>query len=97
MKLLKIEKSQGFYSISEDAYKPIDEITKEEILILVNKALSKEDVEFDEYDEELIQNQAHQIIYRSVYEKLKDLKNRRKEFSDESECLFLEEYNRYSS
>ncbi|MFH1232139.1 MAG: hypothetical protein V1709_11665, partial [Planctomycetota bacterium] len=55
----------------------------------------REDVEFDVYDENAIKNQAHQIVYKSVFEKLRSLKDRKKEFVDESERLYLKEYERY--
>ena len=61
---------------------------------MVNLTLSKE-VEFDEYDVEKILNQAHQIIYKSVYEKLSELSERKAEFVDQSERLFLQDYEKY--
>jgi hypothetical protein len=74
---------------------PIDKISKEELLRLVDLTLNEEDVEFDEYDEDSIKNEAHRIIYRSVAEKLLDLKERRKEFADASARVFLEDYQKY--
>jgi hypothetical protein len=52
-------------------------------------------VEFDDYDEKAIKNQAHQIIYKSIVQKLRTLRDRRKEFIDESARLFLEDYEKY--
>jgi hypothetical protein len=49
----------------------------------------------DEYNEETLQNQAHQIIYKSIGEKLYDLHLKRNEFKDESDRLFLEAYEKY--
>jgi hypothetical protein len=76
-------------------YVPIDKISKEELRRLVDLTLDEEDVEFDEYDEDAITNQAHQIIYRSVAGKLWDLRKRRKEFVDASARVFLEDYQKY--
>jgi len=94
MKLLKIEESQGFYSTDGDNYKKIDEINKDDLLKLVDITLSK-DVEFDDYDEELLGNQAHQVVYKSILAKLKDLDARSEEFLDQSERLFLSEFEKY--
>lgn len=94
MKLLKIENHMGFYHNESEQYTPIDKITKEDLLRLVNLTL-QEDVEFDVYDDNLIKNQAHQIVYKNVFEKLRSLKDRKKEFVDESERLYLKEYEKY--
>ncbi len=94
MKLLKIENNHGHYLDDQNWFTPIDKITKEDLLRLVDLTLSEE-VEFDEYDNEVIKNQAHQILYRSIYEKLRSLTDRKQEFTDESERLYLQEYEKY--
>jgi len=94
MKLLSIENNLGLYLSETGQYNPVDKITKEDLLRLVNLTL-QEDVEFDAYDENAIKNQAHQIVYKSVFEKLRGLRDRKKEFKDESERLYLKEYERY--
>ena len=94
MKLLSIENNLGLYLGESGQYNPVDEITKEDILRLVNLTL-REGVEFDAYDENAIKNQAHQIVYKSVFEKLRGLSDRKKEFIDESERLYLKEYEKY--
>ncbi len=94
MKLLRIENNLGSYLKEHGAYADVSKISKEDLLRLVDLTLH-EDVEFDEYTDDLIKNQAHQIVYKMIYEKLRDLKGRRKEFIDESERLYLPEYERY--
>jgi hypothetical protein len=94
MKLLKIEGSQGQFIGIDGEYLTVDKITKEDLLRMVELVLAR-DVEFDEYDSEALRNQAHQIIYQSVHGKLKELSERRAEFLDESERLYLEEYEKY--
>jgi hypothetical protein len=94
MKLLSIENNMGLYLTESGQYSSVDKITKEDLLRLVNLTL-KEDVEFDVYDDNTIKNQAHQIVYKSVFEKLRGLKDRKNEFVDESERLFLKEYEKY--
>lgn len=94
MKLLSIENSLGLYLGESGQYNPVDKITKEDLLRLVNLTL-REDVTFDAYNENAIKNQAHQIVYKSVFEKLRGLSDRKKEFRDESERLYLKEYEKY--
>jgi hypothetical protein len=95
MKLLKIDNNIGYYRNDQGKYAPVDKITKEDLLKLVDLALSEEKIEFDEYNDENLKNQAHQIIYKSVFEKLRGLKDRRQEFIDESERLYLQDYEKY--
>lgn len=96
MKVLKIEDNQGFYTTTGDAYNSIDKINKDDLLKLVELTLEG-DVEIDEYSEDRVKNQAHQIIYKNICEKLLDLQQRRDEFKDESERLFLQEYEKYKN
>ncbi len=94
MRLLKIEDNHGLYLNDQNEFTPVDKITKEDLLRLVDLTLAEE-VEFDEYDNETIKNQAHQILYKSIYEKLRGLRDRKEEFTDESERLYLLEYEKY--
>ena len=95
MKLLKIDSNQGHFRGGDGKYKPVDKIAKEDLLQLVTWTLNEKEVEFDAYDENAIKNQAHQIVYKSVVQKLQDLRGRKQEFIDESERLFLKEHEKY--
>lgn len=97
MKLLKIEGNCGHFLGVSSEYIPIDKITKEDLLRLAGQALENSDSTLDTFDSELIKNQAHQVIYKSVSQKLSELQNRRTEFIDESARLFLDEYERYAA
>lgn len=95
MKLLRISDSTGHFLGEEKQFLPIDRITKEDLLRLANLTLEENDVEFDQYDEQALKNQAHRVIYKSVVQKLQDLRARKKEFADQAARLFYEEYERY--
>lgn len=97
MKLLKIENNCGHFRAESGDYEPIDKIAKDDLLRLVNLTLGEDEVEFDEYDENLVKNHAHQVIYKSVVRKLNSLRERRQEFTDEAARLFLEDYERYKA
>ena len=97
MKLLKIENGCGHFCMESGGYNQIDKISKDDLLRLVNVTLSEKDVEFDAYDESMIQNHAHQVIYKSVARKLQSLQERKQEFVDESARLYLEDYEKYKT
>ncbi len=93
MKYLKIEHNQVFYF--ENEWKTIDRIDKNILLYLVNKIIEEDEFEMDEYDESLIGNKAHQIIYKNIYEKLNSLKSEKTRFQDESRNLYREAFEKY--
>lgn len=95
MKLLKISENLGQFLAVNGDYSSIDKITKDDLLRLVDSTLGEGEVELDPYDEQAIKNQAHQVIYKSIFQKLTDLSKRKQEFVDESARLFLDEYERY--
>lgn len=96
MKALKIENHKGHFVTEEGGYETVDKIDKAVLLRLVNMAL-EDDFEIDELDEEKLKNQAHQIIYKSIGEKLTDLHQKRNQFRDESERLYLDAYEKYKA
>lgn len=95
MKLLRIDGSQGHFRTKRGKYKAIDTIAKEDLLQLVTWTLHEDEVEFDPYNEKAIKNQAQQIVYKSVDQKLRTLRDRRQEFIDESERTYLKEHEKY--
>jgi hypothetical protein len=92
-----IENNCGHFRAESGAYETIDKISKDDLLRLVNFTLSEGEVDFDEYDENLVKNHAHQVIYKSIVRKLISLRERRQEFSDEAARLYLEDYERYKA
>jgi len=95
MKLLRISENVGQFLAGNGDYSPIDKIDKDDLLRLVGRTLDDDEIELDAYDDQAIKNQAHQVIYKSIFQKLTDLRKRRQEFIDESARLFLDEYERY--
>ena len=95
MKLLKIENSGGSFRNSAGQYVSVDKIGKQELMQLVHWTLHEQEVEFDEYDEKVLQNKAHQVIFKSLFQKLRGLRMRKDQFIDESARLYLEDYQKY--
>jgi hypothetical protein len=95
MKILKIDDNLGYFQIAEQkGWQPIDEIDKDALLKLLDVFLEN-DAEMDSPDEISLQNQAHAIIYRNIFEKLSSLSDEKSRFKDESERLYIEELKKY--
>jgi len=79
MMLLKIEDNKVFYRTDKDKdFLNLDEINKDDILSIFKKIfLAKEDEKLDdfadEFNKDLIGNDAHKIIYERLYKKIKEL------------------------
>lgn len=94
MKLLRIEDNHGQFLSADGSYESINKITKDDLLRIMERVLD-ENGELDQYEQGNITNQAHQVVYKSIYSNLKALLDRRQEFADESERMYLEDYKRY--
>ena len=95
MKILKIESGKGYYySSKSDQWNEIDQIDKDSLMSLLNLLLGQ-DVEMDSLDDNELQNQAQQIIYKSIFEKLKGLSENKSKFKDESDRLYLDVIEKY--
>lgn len=98
MKYLKIEDNKGFFLKENEQgvqeWTLIDLITKDDLFVLLNKSIS-EDFEMDVFNEDILSNKAHQIIYKSLYEKFADLLLNKTRFKDESESLYKQALEKY--
>ena len=72
----------------------IDKISKEDLMFLLNKAVSEE-FEMDEYLEENIGHKAHQIVYKSIHEKFSELVENKNVFKDECDSMFKSAIKKY--
>ncbi|MBB1646798.1 hypothetical protein [Sphingobacterium sp. UME9] len=100
MKHLKINDNKGFFLRKTVGEEPewilIDQIGKDDLIQLLNSAIT-EDFIMDEYNEDILQNKAHQIIYKNINEKFKELIANKTRFKDESENLYRDALEKYSS
>jgi hypothetical protein len=76
--------------------KPIDQITKEELLALLELSLGS-DFEMDAYDASKLKNAAHQIIYKNIYQKLDGLRTQAERFVDEKMALYTKAIAMYNA
>lgn len=96
MKYLKIESNKGFYRIdkTKEEWSELDQINKDQLLTLL-KFASTEEFEMDEYKDELLQNPAHNIIYKNIYEKFIDFLGNKTRFQDSVEAMYRSAIEKY--
>lgn len=94
MKHLKIEAQNAYFTRGEN-WMIVTNMTKEDLLNLAHAAIEEEDFETDKYDEALLPNPAHKIIYQQINSQLTDLHNRRAAFQEEVRNIYKDAYNKY--
>lgn len=96
MKYLKIENNKGLYRLdtSQDIWTDLDQINKEHLLDLLRFASTGE-FEIDEYKDELLQNPAHNIIYKNIYGKFNDFLKNKTRFQDSAESTYKQAIEKY--
>ena len=94
MKHLKIENQKAFFTRGE-SWLVVTDMTKEDLLNLAHSAIEEDDFETDKYDEALLPNPAHKIIYQQINTQLTELHNRRGAFQEEVRNIYKDAYNKY--
>lgn len=96
MKYLKIENNKGFYrpDATVDHWIELDQISKLHMLELL-KIASDNEFEMDDYKDELIQNPAHNIIYKNIHGKFKDFLANKTRFKDSVEAMYKQALDKY--
>lgn len=95
MKCLKIDSGKGYFSTNGSEYFEIDTIEKEHVLDLLNLALSDDDFELDDYNEELLSNKAHRVIYKNLHDKFVSLTANKPQFTSEVNDLYQDTLDKY--
>ena len=97
MKCLKIESGRGFFLKKAGEMESINNITKDDILNLLNIATSPETAfEMDAITDDMALNEAHKIIYRSLYSKFSELLENKTRFAEESASVYKDALEKYS-
>ncbi len=94
MKYLKINNNKVYYVDKENNEKTLDLINKEDLLYIIEKVFD-DDFEYDIYDNDLIMNQVHNIIYKDISNKLDKLKSKKDEINEDFDELYKEAWNKY--
>lgn len=98
MKYLKIENNKGYFikdKNTPNSWIEIDLIEKDDLLRLLDYATEGEVFEYDKYDNELLQNKAHNIIYKHITEKFNIFLQNKNIFKDEVDNLYKDAIEKY--
>lgn len=97
MKYLKIEDNKGYFikdKTQPAVWTEIDQIEKDDLLKLLDNA-TNDDFELDLYDENLLGNKAHQIIYKHLSEKFTMFLTNKDRFKDEADSIYKDAIEKY--
>lgn len=90
MKLIRINKTgkttAQFFDFSlfsescpeENCYREIELIEKDDVLDILNYIMENDEVSYDEFDSEVLQNPAQKLIYKELYQDFEELKENKK-------------------
>ncbi len=97
MTYLKIENNKGLYrtDASIEEWTEIDKIGKNDLLKLLDIATT-EDFSMAEYKYELLQNPAHNIIYKNIYGKFTELLSNKTRFQDSVNAMYKSAIDKYT-
>lgn len=97
MKYLKIENNKGLFikdKLQPDNWIEIDQIEKNHLMYLLDRAID-DDFEMEDFNELILANKAHQIIYKHLYEKLSTFLSHKDRFKDETEAVYKDAIEKY--
>ena len=98
MKCLKIENGKGLFLRNNGDMEQVDKMTKDDVLYLLNLATSSdEQFEMDPIGDQDVLNEAHKIIYRSLYSKFSELLENRTRFAEESASTYKDALEKYQA
>ena len=98
MKCLKIENGKGLFLRNNGDMEQVDKMTKDDVLYLLNLATSSDEpFEMDSIGDQDVLNDAHKIIYRSLYSKFSELLENRTRFAEESASTYKDALEKYQA
>lgn len=94
---LRIENNKGLYrtEASTEDWIELDQINKDDLLKLLDVATTEE-FHMDEYKDELLQNPAHNIIYKNIYGKFSGLLSNKTRFQDSVNSMYKSAIDKYT-
>ena len=95
MKYLRIKAKKAEYWNGKE-HKIISEIGKKDLLYLLNSA-EGDDFEMDPYDEALLPDPAHRIIYKNISEKFNEFIEDKAKFKVEVDKTYHKAMSKYSA
>lgn len=96
MKHLRINNSKGEFLSGAD-WKPVSDLTGNDVLALAKAAVEEEDFEMDDFNDAALPNPAHKVIYQKIWTQLDSLHSRKVDFMDETKNIYQAAYDKYCS
>lgn len=97
MNYTKIANSNVHFRLSSsDNWKLISDITGDDLIKLIEKCIDEDDFKLEVFDDTLIKNEAHKIIYKSIYQKINDIYLERDNINDENTQRYNDIIEKYS-
>lgn len=96
MKHLIIENNKGYF-LRDGAKIEINEITKNDIEMLLTRLVEESDFEMDGYDDKLLTNPAHKVIYQNLYSHLTEFYSQKELYLEEIRNTYKDAYQKYCS
>ncbi|MGF0095779.1 hypothetical protein ACQRC6_04990 [Peptoniphilus sp. SGI.035] len=97
MNYTKIENNNVYFRLSyTDDWKLISDIIGDDLIKLIEKCIDEDDFEIEEFNESLIKNEAHKIIYKSIYQKIKEIQINKDNIIDENTQRYNDIIEKYS-
>mgnify|MGYP000027051853 CR=1 FL=1 len=98
MKLLRINDKKGEYSTDGSSFKLIDTISREDIELMMEIIMDKSQTyEFDDPRLNEIVVPSQKLIYKKIYEKFKELLDKRDSIMAKVNSSFKEAFEKYNS
>lgn len=95
MNVLKIDSQKKSFFNTDGTDKIITNITKEDILKILELIFENDDITFDEYSDDKIANEAEKVIYKHLYTKFVDFQQNKLSLKNEIDSLFSELTEKY--
>ncbi|MFH6964691.1 hypothetical protein ACHRVK_10010 [Flavobacterium plurextorum] len=97
MKFLKIDENKGYFlkdKTQPNIWTEIDQIEKDDLLKLLDYA-TNENFELDKFEDSILGNKAHQIIYKHLFEKFTAFLLNIDRFKDEADNIYKDAIEKY--
>lgn len=96
MKCLEIKNGKGYFLQADGNMAELDKMKKDDLFYLLDIATNVEkEFEMDDIQTCRLDNQAHKVIYESLFDKFQELLQNRSRFYDESTSLYKEALQKY--
>jgi len=97
MNYTKIDNNKVLFRINAkiDEWKEITEISGGDIITLLNHVIDDNEFQIAEYSNDLIRNEVHNVIYKSIYSQFDEIIKNKKSILDQNNTRYREIIEKY--